>query len=242
MSQFQIYFTNDIITLESKKQAIAVIGFSLSGIENISRGYFSQRIFNYFDSFGYTYIVQLKKTSLRFFLLIPAENAGEVINKVSILLDKIDKMGSIDPFLMFSPLNHSNVATFIQSMYRSPMKQTNNPKIVEIGNRYYIFTSLLFTDFKRNYVEKYIKDLLTYEGSTLNLSSQFMKKMKRKTKDLKSILCSFNFSSLDEGLKFLKHLESISLHYKSHLSFSLRFHSYYEIRRKKLLFLLGTSI
>jgi len=153
----------------------------------------------------------------------------------------MDKMGSVDPFLMFSPLNHSNVATFIQSLYKSPMKQTNNPKIVKIGNKYYMFSSLCFTEFKRNYIEKYIKDLLSYKGSTLNLSSRFLKKTKRKTEDSKSIMFSYNFSSFDESLKFLRHLESISLHYKTHLSFSLRFHSYYEIRRKKLLFLLGTS-
>jgi len=238
MSQFQIYDTEELITLESKTQAVAIIGFSIYKMENSQKKYLSKKILSYLNSFEHTYVTQITQTSIRFFLFVTAANAGDVIEKVSILLDKIDRMGQIDPFLVFTPLNHINLATSIKKLYQEPMKRTDDPRIIKIDSKYLIFTSFSFTEFEKNSVREYIKDLLSYKPSTLSLSNYFSTQKKKKKIESKMMFLHL-FSSYEEGLKFLADLEKISMRYKQKLSFSLRFHPYNEVKRRKILFLFG---
>jgi hypothetical protein len=147
-------------------------------------------------------------------------------------------MGQIDPFLVFTPLNHKNIAQSIKTFYQQPMKRSKDPRIIQINNKYLIFTSVLFSEFEKNSTRSYIKDLLSYQPSTLNLTKHFSSQKKRKNNST-NMMFSHIFSSYDESSKFLIHLEKISKRYKQKLSFSLRFHSYNEVKRKKILFLFG---
>ena len=79
MTKFQIHNTDDLITIESKNQAIAIIGFSLSKLEESLPDYLSQKIFNYLDSVRSSYIVQITKSTARLFYLVSAEDVGDVI-------------------------------------------------------------------------------------------------------------------------------------------------------------------
>lgn len=237
MSQFQIYDTEELITIESKNQAVAIIGFSVYKMESSQNKHLSQKILNYLNSFEYTYVTQITQSSIRFFWFVPANSAGDVIEKVSILLNRMDRMGQIDPFLVFTPLNHTNIAKSIKGFYQEPMKRTEDPRIIKIDNKCLVFTSLLFSEFEKNSVRRYINDLLTYQPSTLNLTKHFSQKKRRNYST--SIMFSHIFSSYEEGAKFLTHLEKISKRYKQKLSFSLRFHPYNEVKRKKILFLFG---
>ncbi|MHA1953187.1 MAG: hypothetical protein ACXAAM_04320 [Candidatus Heimdallarchaeaceae archaeon] len=240
MSKFQIYDTEELITLESKTQAVAIIGFSVYKMENSPKKYLSQKILNYLNSFEYTYVTQITHASIRFFLFVPANSAGDVIEKVSILLSKIDRMGQIDPFLVFTPLNHTNIATSIKALYQEPMKRTEDPRIIRIDSKWLVFSSFSFSEFEKNSARNYIKDLLSYQPSTLNLSNYFSTQKKRK-KPAPNMMFLHMFSSYEEGAKFLIHLEKISKRYKQKLSFSLRFHPYNEVKRRKVLFLFGLT-
>ena len=240
MPRFQIYDTEELITLESKNQAVAIIGFSVYKIENSPKKYLSQSILNYLNSFEYTYVTQITQSSTRFFLFVPANNAGDVIEKVSILLNKIDRMEQIDPFLVFTPLNHTNIAATIKTLYQEPMKKTEDPRIIRIKDKCFAFTSLSFSKFEKSSGRNYIKDLLSYKPSTLNLTNHFYTQKKRKN-IVQNMMFLHSFSSYEEGSKFLIHLEKISKQYKQKLSFSLRFHTYNEIKRRKILFLFGLT-
>ncbi len=240
MSKFQIYDTEELITLESKTQAVAIIGFSVYKVEDSPRKYLSQKILNYLNSFEYTYVTQITQSSIRFFLFVPANSAGNVIEKVSILLNKIDRMGQIDPFLVFTPLNHTNIATSIKALYQEPMKRTEDPRIIRIDSKCLVFTSFSFSEFEKNSARNYIKDLLSYQPSTLNLSNCFSTQKKRK-KPATNMMFLHIFSSYEDGAKFLIDLEKISKRYKQKLSFLLRFHPYNEVKRRKVLFLFGLT-
>ena len=240
MPKFLIHHTEDLITIESKSQAIAIIGFSLSKLENISQGHLSGRVFNLLDSFDYSYVVQLTKNHVRFFLLLSAQNAGKVIDKVSILLDKIDKLRPVDSLLVLSPLNHSNIASSLQKIEYAPIKKTSNSKIVQIDDRFWVFASLVLSRNNVKYFTKYVKGLLTYKQNVLSLSTRVLKGKKKKNK-LKTIVFSNNFSTFVECEEFLNHLRRISLQYMQKLSFTLKFHAYAEIKRRRSLLFLGLS-
>jgi hypothetical protein len=171
-------------------------------------------------------------------LFVPADNAGDVIDKVSKLLSKIDRMGQIDPFLVFTPLNHVNIAASIKTLYQKPMKRTGDPRIIRIDDKYLVFTSFSFTEFEKNSIRNYIKDLLSYQPSTLSLSNYFSTKKKVKKIESKMMFLHI-FPSFERGARFLMDLEKISMRYKQKLSFSLRFHPYNEVKRRKILFLFG---
>jgi len=240
MPKFQIYNTEDLITIESKRQAIAVIGFSISKTKKTSQARISQRIFNFLESLNHSYSVQLTKAHVRFFILISAQNAGEVINKVSILLDKIDRVGPIDSHLVFSPLNHNNIVKYLQTLEYSTIKKTSNPWICQIDNRFWIFTSMIFSESNSRYLTKYTKNLLSHKASVLNLSTQIVRRG-GKQKKMRAIVFYNNFSSFIECEEYIRHLKRISLQYKQKLSFSLNFHTHREIKRRRFLFFFGLS-
>ncbi len=242
MSKFQIHNTEDLITIESKNQAIAIIGFSLSKLEENLPDYLSQKIFNYLDSVRSSYIVQLTKSTAKLFYLVSAEDVGDVINKVSRFLDKIDKVGPIDPLLLASPINHTSIADNLKYLYNSKIKQTENQKIISIGEDFWIFSSISLSSINRRYFSKYVKNLLSYKSSTISLGARFLNQKNRSKKQLnKSILISYKFSTYEEAERFLKQIEKISLQYKQKISFVLRFHSYFEVKRNKIMFLFGFS-
>ena len=240
MPKIQIYNTEDLITIESKKQAIAVIGFSISKTKNTSQARISQRIFNFLESLNHSYSVQITKAYVRFFILVSAQNAGEVINKVSILLDKIERVGPIDSHLVFSPLNHNNIVKYLQTLENSSIKRTSNPRVCQVDNRFWIFSSIVFSENNSRYFTKYVKNLVSHKASVLNLSTQIVRKNGKQIKK-RAILFYNNFSSFVECEEYLKHLERISLQYKQKLSFSLHFHTQREIKRRKSLLFFGLS-
>lgn len=242
MSKFQIHNTDDFITIESKNQAIAIIGFSLSKLEESLPDYLSQKIFNHLDSARNSYIVQLTKSTAKLFYLVSAEDVGDVINKISRFLDKIDKIGPIDPLLLASPINHTSIADNLKYLYNSKIKQTKNQKIISIGEDFWIFSSIILSSINKRYFSKYVKNMLSYKLSMISLGSRFPnQKNRNKGKLNKSILISYKFSSYGEAEKYLKQIEKISIQYKQKLSFLLRFHSYFEVKRNKIMFLFGFS-
>ena len=240
MPKFQIYNTEDLITIESKKQAIAVIGFSISKTKNTSQASISQRIFNFLESLNHSYSVQATKAYVRFFILVSAQNAGEVINKVSILLNKIERVGPIDSHLVFSPLNHNNIVKYLQALEYSKIKKTSNPRICQIDDRFWIFSSMIFSENNSKYFTKYAKNLLSHKASVLNLSTQIVRRG-GKQKRMRAIVFYNNFSSFIECEEYIRHLKRISLQYKQKLSFSLNFHTHREIKRRRFLFFFGLS-
>ncbi|MFW9851728.1 MAG: hypothetical protein ACFFDS_02190 [Candidatus Thorarchaeota archaeon] len=242
MSKFQIHNTDDLITIESKNQAIAIIGFSLSKLEETLPDYLSQKIFDYLDSVKNPYIVQLTKSTAKMFYLVSAEDVGDVINKVSKFLDKVDKIGPLDPLLLTSPINHTSIANNLKYLYNSKIKQTENQKIISIGKDFWIFSSIILSSINRRYFSKYVKNMLSYKLSTISLGARFSNQKNRSKRKLnKSILISYKFSSFEEAERYLKQIEKISFQYKQKLSFLLRFHSYFEVKRNKIMFLFGFS-
>ncbi len=241
MSKFQIHNTDDFIILESDNQAISIICFSITKIEDGVLSQLSRRIFNFFDSFGYSYVIQMSKTSLKLILVISAENVGEVINKVSILLDKMQIIEPISPYLIVSTTNHMGLAEDLMEAYFSPLKKTSESRIIKIAHKYWIFSSLVLPKETNDEVTQYLQDLLNFENCNINLSSKTSKKHKNKLDSLRNILISFNGSSFAESIEFLNKLQQLSILYKERTSFTLRFHSLHEIKRNKVLFLLGIT-
>ena len=240
MSKFQIYHTEDLITIESKRQTIAVIGYSISKTKNTSQARMSQRVFNFLESLNHSYSIQATKTYIRFFIFVSAQDAGEVINKVSILLDRIDRVGPIDSHLVFSPLNHNNIVKYLQTLEYSNIKRTSNPWICQIDNRFWLFSSLIFSQNNSRYFTKYTKSILSHKASVLNLSTQIVKRG-GKLKRMRTIVFYNNFSSFVECEEYIRHLKRISLQYKQKLSFSMNFHTHREIKRRGFLFFFGLS-
>ncbi|OLS31473.1 MAG: hypothetical protein HeimAB125_16190 [Candidatus Heimdallarchaeota archaeon AB_125] len=242
MSKFQIHHTEDFITLESEKQAISVVGFSLTKMEEGVLTQLSRRMANYFDSFGYSYVIQLAETSMKLYLIISAQNVGEVIGKVSNFLEKMQKIAPISPFLVVSRIDHHNVAEDLQINYLSPLRKTSESRIIKIGERFMVFSSIIFSDEEPNYISQYFRDLLSFKQCTLNLSSRILKSGKNKThKHKKGILLTYTSSFFDDCIEYLQQLKTISFQYKEKMNFSIRFHSLNEIKRSKILFLLGLT-
>ena len=183
MSKFQVYSTEDLIILESKKQTIAAIGFSLSKQENKPFASLSDSIVNYLNSFGYSYVIRITKSYTRFFLLIVAKNPGDVINKVSKILAKIEKLKPSSQQLIISPLNHNIIMRNLHLNLQSSIKRTKNPRVLSIDDKYWLIYSLVIGKQEKNYFTKFLKSLLSLKKSTLNLS---VKNVGRKQKgDLK---------------------------------------------------------
>ena len=136
MSKFQIHNTDDFVILESENQAISIICFSIAKIEDGVLSQQSRRIFNFFDSFGYSYVIQMSESSLKLLLVIAAENVGEVINKVSTLLDKMQVLEPVNPYLIVSTTNHMSLAEGLMEAYFSPLKKTSESRIVKMENKY----------------------------------------------------------------------------------------------------------
>ncbi len=242
MSKFQIHHTEDFITLESEKQAISVIGFSLTKMEEGVLTQLSRRMSSYFDSFGYSYVIQMAETSMKLYLIISAQNVGEVIDKVSNLLEKIQKIAPVSPFLVISRINHHNFAEGLQESYFSPLRKTSESRIIKIGEKYMVFSSIIFSDEEPNHISQYFHDLLSFKQSNLNLSSRILKEGKnRENKHKKGILLTYCTTTFDDCIEYLQQLKIISLQYKDKMNFSIRFHSLNEIKRSKILFLLGLT-
>lgn len=241
MSKFQIHHTDDFVILESESQAISVICFSITKIEDGVLSQLSRRILNFFDSFGYSYIIQLTETSLKLLLVISAENVGEVINKVSNLLDKMQIMEPVNPFLIISTTNHVGLAEDMMESYFSPLRKTSESRIIKIANNYWVFSSLVLPREVNGEVNQYLQDLLSFRNCYLNFSSRTIKKHKKNLEYLRNILISFRGTNFEESIDFLNKLQQLSGLYKERLSFTLRFHSLNEIKRSKVLFLLGMT-
>lgn len=240
MSKFQIHHTEDFITLESDNQAISLIGFALSKMEEGVLTQLSKRITNYFDSFGYSYVIQMTETSMKLYLIISAQNVGEVIGEVSNLLDKMQKITPVSPFLVISQINHHNIAESLHESYFSPIRKTSESRIIKMGKKFMVFSSIVFSGEESNQLTRYFQDLLTFEHCNLNLSSRILKKGKNKAREhKKGILLTYSSPEFDNCIDYLQQLRIISLQYKEKMVFSIRFHSLNEIKRSKILFLLG---
>ncbi|MCE7742554.1 MAG: hypothetical protein GOP50_08840 [Candidatus Heimdallarchaeota archaeon] len=241
MSKFQIHNTDDFVILESDSQAISVICFSITKIEDGVLSQLSRRIFNFFDSFGYSYVIQMSKSSLKLILVISAENVGEVINKVSTLLDKMQIIEPLSPYLIISTTNHMRFAEDLMEAYFAPLKKTSESRIIKIANKYWVFSSLVLPKEANGEVIQYFQDLLSFGNCKINLSSKTTKKQKKNLDSLRNILISYKGSTFEESIEFLNKLQQLSILYKERISFTLRFHSLNEIKRNKVLFLLGLT-
>jgi hypothetical protein len=242
MSKFQIHHTEDFITLESDKQAISVVGFSLTKMEEGVLTQLSRRMANYFDSFGYSYVIQMTETSMKLYLIISAQDVGEVIDKVSNFIEKIQKVPPISPFLIISRINHHNIAESLQESYLSPLRKTSESRIIKLGSKYNVFSSIVFSDEVPNHISQYFQDLLSFEQTNLNLSSRMLKEGKNKAhKHKKGVLLTYSSESFDDCIEYLQQLKIISFQYKERMNFSIIFHSLNEIKRSKILFLLGLT-
>ncbi|TFG10947.1 hypothetical protein EU534_00395 [Candidatus Heimdallarchaeota archaeon] len=238
MSKFQIHSTDDFIILESENQTISVLCFSLTKIEDGFQSQFSRRMISFFDSFGYSYIIQVSKSSLKLMLIISGSNVGDVINKVSTLLEKVRVIKPISPYLIISPTNHSGFAEELLEAYISPLRKTSESRIIKIADKYWIFSSILFTKETNVETINYFQDLLKIGNSNLNLNSRIKKKQKN-LEHLRNVLVSYKGATFEESIEFLNRLQQLSILYKNRISFTLRFHSLQEIKRSKVLFLLG---
>lgn len=242
MSKFQAYSTEDIIILESKKQTIAAIGFSLSKQENKPFANLSDNIVNYLNSFGYSYVIRITKSYTRFFLLITAKNPGDVINKVSIILAKMEKLKLSAQQVVVSPLNHSIIMKNLHPNMQSSIKRTKNPRVLNIDDKYWLVYSLIIGQQERNYFTKFLKSLLSLKTSTLNLSLKNMRKnQKGDLKKTNSILITHYFNTIEECENFLNRMKQISTQYQERFSCTLRFHTAHEVKRNIAAYVLGLS-
>lgn len=242
MSKFQVYSTEDLIILESKKQTIAAIGFSLSIQENKPFANLSDSIVNYLNSFGYSYIIRITKSYTRFFLLIVAKNPGDVINKVSIILAKMEKLKPSAQQVIISPLNHSIIMRNLPLNMQSSIKKTKNPRVLYIDGKYWLIYSLVIGKQERNYFTKFLKSLLSLKTSTLNLSVKIMsKKRKEDLKKTNGILITHSFNSIGECENFLNRMKQISTQYHERFSCTLRFHTAHEVKQNIFSYSLGLS-
>ncbi len=242
MSKFQVYSTEDLIILESKKQTIAAIGFSLSKQENIPFADLSDSIVNYLNSFGYSYVIRITKSCTRFFLLITANNPGDVINKVSIIVDKIKRLKPSAQQLVIFPLNHSVILRNLPLNMQSSIRKTKNPRVICVDDKYWLIYSLVIGQQERDYFTKFLKSLLSLKTSTLNLS---VKNMSRKRKgDLRKtngILITHYFNSIEDCENFLNRMKQISTQYHERFSCTLRFHTAHEVKHNIFSYILGLS-
>ncbi|MHA1202885.1 MAG: hypothetical protein ACTSQ4_10240 [Candidatus Heimdallarchaeaceae archaeon] len=241
MSKFQIHNTDDFVILESDSQAISIICFSVTKIEDGVLSKLSRRILNFFDSFGYSYVIQMSESSLKLILVISAENVGEVINKVSTLLDRMQIIEPISPYLIISTTNHMGFAEDLMEAYFAPLKKTSESRIIKIANKYWVFSSLILPEEANSEIIQYFQDLLSFRNCNINLSSKTSIKQKKNHDSLRNILISHRGSTFEESIEFLNKLQQLSILYKERISFTLRFHSLNEIKRNKVLFLLGIT-
>jgi hypothetical protein len=242
MSKFQVYSTEDLIILESKKQTIAAIGFSLSKQENKPFASLSDSIANYLNSFGYSYVIRITKSCTRFFLLIAAKNPGDVINKVSIILAKMEKLKLSTQQVVISPLNHSIIMKNLDLNMQSSIKKTKNPRILFVDDKYWLIYSLVIGQQERNYFTKFLKSLLSLKTSTLNLSVTNMRKNRKgDLKKTNSILITHYFNTVEECENFLNRMKQISTQYHERFSCTLRFHTAHEVKQNISSYILGLS-
>ncbi|MBY9000275.1 MAG: hypothetical protein KGD64_05120 [Candidatus Heimdallarchaeota archaeon] len=242
MTKFQVYSTEDLIILESKKQAIAAIGFSLSKQENKPFSNLSDSIIGYLNSFGYSYVIRITKSYTRFFLLITAKNSGDVINKVSKVLSKMEKLSPIAQQLVISPLNHSIIMGNLPFNPDSTIKNTKNPRILNIDNKYWLIYSLIIGKQEKNYFTKFLKSLLSLKTSTLNLNVKYIEKTKKSnTKKAHSVLITHSFNTKEECENFLNRIKQISIQYNERFSCTLRFHTAGEVKQNIYSIIFGLS-
>jgi hypothetical protein len=242
MSKFQVYSTEDLIILESKKQTIAAIGFSLSKQENKPFANLSDRIVNYLNSFGYSYVIRITKSYTRFFLLIAAKNLGDVINKVSKILTKMERLKPSTQKLVISPLNHSVIMENSHLNIQSSIKKTKNPRILCIDDKYWLIYSLVIGQQERNYFTKFLKSLLSLKTTTLNLCVKNTSgKREENLKKTNSILITHYFNSMEECENFLGRMKQISTQYHERFSCTLRFHTAHEVKQNVFSYILGLS-
>ena len=242
MSKFQVYSTEDLIILESKKQTIAAIGFSLSKQENKPFANLSDSIVNYLNSFGYSYVIRISKSYTRFFLLIVAKNPGDVINKVSKILAKMKKLKLSAEQLIISPLNHSIIMRNFYFNLQSSIKRTKNPRVLSVDDKYWLIYSLVIGKQERNYFTKFLKSLLSLKASTLNLSvKNVSRKRNGDLEQTNGILITHCFNSIGECENFLDRMKQISTQYNERFSCTLRFHSAHEVKQNIFLYSLGLS-
>ncbi|MCK5305104.1 MAG: hypothetical protein KAJ72_07630 [Candidatus Heimdallarchaeota archaeon] len=242
MSKFQVYSTEDLIILESKKQTIAAIGFSLSKQENKPFANLSDSIVNYLNSFGYSYVIRISKSYTRFFLLIVAKNPGDVINKVSKILAKMKKLKLSAEQLIISPLNHSIIMRNFYFNLQSSIKRTKNPRVLSVDDKYWLIYSLVIGKQERNYFTKFLKSLLSLKASTLNLSvKNVSRKRNGDLEQTNGILITHCFDSIGECENFLDRMKQISAQYNERFSCTLRFHTAYEVKQNIFSYSLGLS-
>ncbi len=242
MSKFQVYSTEDLIILESKKQTIAAIGFSLSKQENKPLANLSDSVVNYLNSFGYSYVIRITKSYTRFFLLIAAKNPGDVINKVSKILAKMEKLKLSSQQVVISPLNHSIIMKNLHLNMQSSIKRTKNPRILCVDDKYWLIYSLVIGQQERNYFTKFLKSLLSLKTSTLNLSVKNMRKNRKgDLKRTNSILITHYFNTIEECENFLNRMKQVSTQYHERFSCTLRFHTAYEVKQNIYSYILGLS-
>ena len=128
MSNLQIHDLQDMLILESTYQSIGIVGFTLLKNESSNFSKFSNKLFNYIDSFGYPYTIKITQNSVNLFLLISTKDIGELIVKVSTLMNRMKKLGPFDSRLIMSPLNHRKTTEQIQSFLSS-----NQERILDIS-------------------------------------------------------------------------------------------------------------
>lgn len=242
MSNLQIHDLEDMFILESTNQSIGIVGFTLLKNEKSNFSKFSNKLFNYIDSFGYPYTIKITQCSVNLFLLISAKDIGELIVKVSTLMNRMKKLGPFDSRLIMSPLNHRKTAEQIQSFLASKIKRTKNPEIVEIKKKYWTFLSLRFSKYDPNHFTGYIKKILTYPSCSIHLSTRFSNRNARKKKKTQfGIQISFNSLSIKGCKDFIEKLALFSKEYQNKFSCILNFHSYHDVKRAKIAHFLGLT-
>ena len=242
MSNLQIHGLEDMLILESINQSIGIIGFTLLKNESNNFSKFSNKLFNYIDSFGYPYTIKITQSSVNLFLLISTKEIGELIVKVSTLMNRMKKLGPFDSCLIMSPLNHRKTTEQIQSFLSSKIKRTKDPKIIEIKKEYWTFLSLKFSKYDTNHFTGYIKKVLTYPSCSVHLSTRFSNRNARKKKKTQfGIMISFNSLSIKECKDFIEKLTLFSKEYQHKISCVLDFHPYHNVKNAKIAHSIGLT-
>ena len=214
----------------------------MSKQENKPFANLSDRIVNYLNSFGYSYVIRITKSYTRFFLLIAAKNPGDVINKVSKILAKMEKLKLSTQQVVISPLNHSIIMKNLDLNMQSSIKKTKNPRILCIDDKYWLIYSLVIGQQERNYFTKFLKSLLSLKTSTLNFSVTNMRKNRKgDLKKTNSILITHYFNTVEECENFLNRMKQISTQYHERFSCTLRFHTAHEVKQNVFSYILGLS-
>ncbi|MHA1399548.1 MAG: hypothetical protein ACTSQE_04295 [Candidatus Heimdallarchaeaceae archaeon] len=242
MTRFEIYSSRDFIILETGAQRIGVLGFILflpNKSQNIN---VTQRTFNLLDSIGFSYVLQIDSTAIKLFFIIKEKNVGDTLEKITLLIEKVERITSKESTPLLSLLNHEKIAHSLYKSLTTSFMHTKKPYVTKIGKEYATFFSILVKSRDAEVFSEFIYDLVNRLNCKIYISNQHTKNSKNATVTSKKGLLIFkSFPDLQKAEHFFNHIEKVSEQYKDKISCTLHFLSKGKLNHSKVGVLLGFS-